>query len=573
MVQENTSNTDADTVIADYPAPRPLNRIGIKVALGMGLLLSLFVVAALVSLFQARIAGEKVREITEVEEPTSAAAYEMEINVIGTGLGVLKYLQTGDAIHRQRVAKDEADFERFKAQYDLLAETPRGRELGEQVGLLYQEYKALGDTLMDQADRRELLFATTGENFIELDGILDEKLQANIDLQAPDGPEKLKESVDMEADIAEVGTWLGSYLHTPKAEYKLRVFDNIQDVQAELIQFRSLRLTEEEQHSVEELEDLFSQTQALATEIIALEDDIAANLAQFVELREKLDAILDDEIQVLTHRDLTEATQVVHDMEARTITLVFLLLLVGLASGTLVAVAITRGITGPVGKLVSASRAIARGNLSQRVDIQADDEFGILAQAFNEMIAQRQQAQEELEVRVQERTAELAKVNEVMDLVDEVARIVTSTLDIDEVNEKFALQVKKLVDLDQMSITLIDYERNNYEIKYLFGEQSPHRSVSATVPLEGATTGQVANTGRTLVQQDIARNARSPIGDEYLQMGLHSNIKIPLVSEGRVIGALGLRSRRVGAYGPWEQAIVERLANQIAPALEPVYDL
>ena len=41
MVQENTSNSDADTEIVDYPAPRPLNRVGVKVGLGMGLLLSL----------------------------------------------------------------------------------------------------------------------------------------------------------------------------------------------------------------------------------------------------------------------------------------------------------------------------------------------------------------------------------------------------------------------------------------------------------------------------------------------------------------------------------------------------
>ncbi len=44
-----------------------LNRVGIKVGLGMGLLLSLFVIAALVSLIQARIVDEKVREITELE--------------------------------------------------------------------------------------------------------------------------------------------------------------------------------------------------------------------------------------------------------------------------------------------------------------------------------------------------------------------------------------------------------------------------------------------------------------------------------------------------------------------------
>ncbi len=288
-MQENNSNTDPDThsaaEIVDYPAPRLLNRVGVKVSLGLGLLLGLFVIAALVALIQARIVDDKVRQITEVEEPTSAAAYEMEINAIGTGLGVLKYLQTGDAVHRRRVAKDEADFERFKAQYDRLAQTTRGKELGKQVSLLYQEYKALGDTLMDQADRREKLSASIGDNFEQLDEILDENIKANADGQAPDGYAKLMAATQMEADIAEVGNWLGSYLRTPKDEYKLRVFDNIQDVQAEFSQFGSLRLTPEERGWAAELEVLFSQTQVLVTDIIALEDDIAANLGEFVDLR------------------------------------------------------------------------------------------------------------------------------------------------------------------------------------------------------------------------------------------------------------------------------------------------
>ena len=51
-----------------------LNRVGIKVGLGIGLLLSLFLIAALVSLIQSRIVDETVRGITELEEPTGAAA-------------------------------------------------------------------------------------------------------------------------------------------------------------------------------------------------------------------------------------------------------------------------------------------------------------------------------------------------------------------------------------------------------------------------------------------------------------------------------------------------------------------
>ena len=218
-----------------------------------------------------------------------------------------------------------------------------------------------------------------------------------------------------------------------------------------------------------------------------------------------------------------------------------------------------------------------------------------------------------LEIRVQERTAELLEVNQVMTVVDEVARIITSTLNIDEVYEKFALEVKNLVGFDRMNINIIDYGRNTFEIKYQFGEEALQLSVNTTgplegtptgkvadtgqtllqddialgprspigeqflqmglrssvkVPLEGTPTGKVADTGQTLLQHDIALGPRSPIGEQFLQMGLRSSVKVPLVSKGRVIGTLGLRSRRVGAYGLWEQAILERLAHQIAPAVE-----
>ncbi len=96
---------------------------------------------------------------------------------------------------------------------------------------------------MFQANRREALSRAIGQNFSELDKILDEKMQANIDLQAPDGPAQLKESIDMEADIAEVGTWLGSYLRTPEVVYKLRVSADSENFWEDLSRFRSLRLT------------------------------------------------------------------------------------------------------------------------------------------------------------------------------------------------------------------------------------------------------------------------------------------------------------------------------------------
>ena len=59
-----------------------------KLLLGFGSLLAIFLITGLVVNANVRTIEKDLTEITTVEEPTSAAAYEMEINVIGTGLGL-----------------------------------------------------------------------------------------------------------------------------------------------------------------------------------------------------------------------------------------------------------------------------------------------------------------------------------------------------------------------------------------------------------------------------------------------------------------------------------------------------
>jgi hypothetical protein len=67
-------------------------------------------------------------------------------------------------------------------------------------------------------------------------------------------------------------------------------------------------------------------------------------------------------------------------------------------------------------------------------------------------------------------------------VIDEVARIITSTLEIDQVYPKFALEMKKLVDFDRVSINLVDQEAGTYTLLYLFGESRPGRSIGNSSP-------------------------------------------------------------------------------------------
>jgi PAS domain S-box-containing protein len=65
-----------------------------------------------------------------------------------------------------------------------------------------------------------------------------------------------------------------------------------------------------------------------------------------------------------------------------------LMTLLLLFASTWVAIHLSRGFAAPIRSLVGASKEVARGNLSYRVDTIADEELALLAESFNQMTAE-----------------------------------------------------------------------------------------------------------------------------------------------------------------------------------------
>ncbi len=84
------------------------------------------------------------------------------------------------------------------------------------------------------------------------------------------------------------------------------------------------------------------------------------------------------------------------DLERQTILTFLGITFVGALGSMLVAYFISQRISVPLGKLVSASKEIADGNLDVRVGIQSGDELGELAHTFNKMASALQERDEEL---------------------------------------------------------------------------------------------------------------------------------------------------------------------------------
>ena len=111
-----------------------------------------------------------------------------------------------------------------------------------------------------------------------------------------------------------------------------------------------------------------------------------------------------------------------------------------------------------------------------------------------------------------------------IELVDEVARILTSTLDIDEVYEGFAQELKKLVDFDRADINLVDLQMSQSTLKYLYGETLPNLPLGSSVELQGSQIAEVIATGKTIIRKDLTADAAFHNDKRFLELGLRSNI-------------------------------------------------
>jgi len=85
----------------------------------------------------------------------------------------------------------------------------------------------------------------------------------------------------------------------------------------------------------------------------------------------------------------------------------FFLCIIALIIATILGIITARRITAPLIQLSQASQAIAKGELDQNIELNREDEIGILPKSFNQIAMRLNRAFEELEIRVEARTNEL----------------------------------------------------------------------------------------------------------------------------------------------------------------------
>ncbi len=141
----------------------------------------------------------------------------------------------------------------------------------------------------------------------------------------------------------------------------------------------------------------------------------------------------------------------------------FIILALGLLTGTLLAMIISRGIVPPIQRLMTAAGQVANGDLNAEVMITTKNEIGQLGASFNTMVDRlrvaamnEQKMLDELETRVQDRTRDLeqseTKIRAILDNIGEGILVLSENGRIESMNPAaeriFAMKEKDAIGIN-----------------------------------------------------------------------------------------------------------------------------
>lgn len=148
----------------------------------------------------------------------------------------------------------------------------------------------------------------------------------------------------------------------------------------------------------------------------------------------------------------------------------------------------------------------------------------------------------------------------------EIGRIISSTLNIDEIYEQFAHQVSLLIPFDRLSISAVNMEAHTVHAVYAVGGEIPgwERGVVHEI-IPGGISDILERERRGILFRTPAEEEKAgqqPARD--LGGDFQTRIAVPLVARGVFVGTLNIRSLQPYAYDETHLAQAERIGAQIA---------
>jgi putative methionine-R-sulfoxide reductase with GAF domain len=220
--------------------------------------------------------------------------------------------------------------------------------------------------------------------------------------------------------------------------------------------------------------------------------------------------------------------------------------------------------TRPIINLTAVANTISAGNLNATADVEAQNEIGTLAKAFNAMTSQLRNMLDTLEQRVAVRTQDLATVAE-------VGTATATILESGKLLQEVVDLTKERFGLYHAHIYLLDDAGKNLVLTAGAGE--PGRIMVAegrSIPLdrEQSLVARAARERRGVTVNDVTQ------APDFLPNPLlpdtRSELAVPMIVGENVIGVLDLQSNKVGRFTDAEVSVGTTLASLVGTSIQNV---
>ncbi len=148
-------------------------------------------------------------------------------------------------------------------------------------------------------------------------------------------------------------------------------------------------------------------------------------------------------------------------------------------------------------------------------------------------------------------------------LLNEIARELTSILNLDEVLKRVGELLQRLIDYQMFSILLVDAAGEKLQHRFsLRFQENIH--LKHDIPLGKGIVGFAAESREAVLVRDVKKDPR------YIDTNpeTRSELAVPLIYKDKVIGVLDLEHTRRGFFTEDHQRTITTLAAQIAIAIE-----
>lgn len=146
--------------------------------------------------------------------------------------------------------------------------------------------------------------------------------------------------------------------------------------------------------------------------------------------------------------------------------------------------------------------------------------------------------------------AESQRQARVMTAVAESAIAITASLNLDEVLQRILDQISQALQVDEVSLALIDPSGQNLEYR-ASTNKGEHSIIGMRLPVEKGIAGWVVRTGQGVVAQDAYKDPRFyPEVDQLTGFQTKAIVCAPIRLHGRVIGVIQALNPIRGAFDP-----------------------